>query len=109
VELTRVQDTEQSSATQRPAGSTLTSEVSASEAGIAVVTDVRGAVDLLVRGRRVWSFDPVRDAEDGVVPWPRQLRLRMVGRVEWSVVEHASDRVLGEGSCRWGSRPSRST
>ena len=97
-----MQDTEQSSATQRPAGSTLTSEVSASEAGIAVVTDVRGAVDLLVRGRRVWSFDPVRDAEDGVVPWPRQLRLRMVGRVEWSVVEHASDRVLGEGILQVG-------
>ena len=97
-----MQDTEASSAAERTVGSVLTSAVSASEAGMVVDTDARGAVDLLIGGRRVWSFDAVRDAEDGVVPWPRQLRLRMTGRVEWSIVEHSSARLLGAGTLQVG-------
>jgi len=67
--------------------------------GIALPAEVTGVVDLMIAGRRVWSFNAARDAEpNGFVAWPAVLADRLRGRVEWQLRDHASGTVLLRGT-----------
>jgi SAM-dependent methyltransferase len=74
-------------------------------AGTAIVTDdgfripagATAALDLLLDGRRVWSFAPVefpRSTDTRQVPWPRVLRRFLHGTATVTVREHLTGTVL---------------
>ncbi|GAB3662343.1 hypothetical protein GCM10027596_23620 [Nocardioides korecus] len=69
------------------------------------------ALDVLLDGRRVWSFWVLRDtrteAGELVVEWPRALRRFLHGTTDVTVLEHVSTRVLHEGELRFGDSDER--
>lgn len=72
-----------------------------------------GVLDVLLDGRRVWSFRPARDgepADDGVeVPWPQQLARFLDGQTRLSVVDHVTGEVWFEQECQFGTSGDRIT
>ncbi|MCW2820082.1 MAG: Methyltransferase type 11, partial [Marmoricola sp.] len=71
-------------------------------------------LDVLLDGRRVWSFWVLRDttADPGergarVVDWPRAMRRFLHGVTDVTVVEHVSARVLHEQELRFGDTEDR--
>jgi hypothetical protein len=73
--------------------------------GISVPPHVTGVVDVLLSGRRIWSFNADRDVDEhGFVVWPTALSERIRGRVEWQLVDHATGRVHRQGNARVDDR-----
>jgi SAM-dependent methyltransferase len=73
--------------------------------GVSVPPHVTGVVDVLLSGRRIWSFNADRDVDEhGFVVWPTALSERMRGRVEWQLVDHATGQVHRQGSARVDDR-----
>ncbi|HEU4567098.1 MAG TPA: LicD family protein [Marmoricola sp.] len=66
----------------------------------------RIALDVLVSGHRVWSFDPGRDAQRHgdrwLVPWPAALRKRLHGRGRVTVRAHLSGTVYYDAETSFG-------
>jgi SAM-dependent methyltransferase len=70
-------------------------------AGITVPEGVSGVVDVVVGGRRIWSFNAERDADvDRFVAWPSALAARWHGDVHWQLVDHATGTRHAEGAAR---------
>ncbi|MGN6608707.1 MAG: class I SAM-dependent methyltransferase [Jatrophihabitans sp.] len=69
------------------------------------------ALDVLLDGRRIWSFNPRRDARpEGTlhrVPWPRALAHRVKGIGSFTVREHVGGAVLIDGEFRLGAGEQR--
>ena len=81
--------------------------------GLTLDVDASDAVvDVLLDGRRIWSFWTVRDTEPAAggtrtAPWPRALRRFLDGRTTLTLVDHVTgaelatrDAVLGSGEGR---------
>ncbi|MGB0101833.1 MAG: methyltransferase domain-containing protein [Nocardioides sp.] len=90
------------------------------DVGVSIVVVGDRPVDVLVDGRRVWTFWSRRDTEPVVVPargpwplrrapWPRPLRRHLNGRAEITVSDSASGRSYfsGEVSLGEGDGPIR--
>jgi len=61
-------------------------------------------VDVLLEGRRIWSFKADRDRRmNGVVPWPPALREHLNGLATWSLWAHGTERELASGESLLGS------
>lgn len=75
--------------------------------GVTVPAGLTGAVDVLFDGRRIWSFDPVRDAGRGkgerLVRWPKALARRLDGTTPVTVRSHVDGQVLFSGEVAFGS------
>ncbi|MBV9830883.1 MAG: hypothetical protein JOZ82_04750, partial [Marmoricola sp.] len=79
----------------------------ADDSGVHVGPGDDTVVDVLFDGRRIWSFWTVRDAKDGVVPWPPMLKGYLNGTTQLSVVEHVSGTVVHEAEVHLGRGSSR--
>jgi SAM-dependent methyltransferase len=83
--------------------------VDASGVWLTTADDV--AVDVLIDGRRIWSFNPSqaaqRDADTFFVPWPDPLRRFLDGVGQVSVREHVSEKMLFDAEIRFGDSDSR--
>ena len=82
------------------------------EAGIRLESSEDFVADLLLDGRRIWSFWVLRDSEreaDGTrfVPWPKRLTRFLDGRARLSIRSHVDDRVLYDADARFGSSEER--
>lgn len=101
------------SSSAEPAGSRLQPPdgPGAREDGVWLSTADDVAVDLLVDGQRIWSFNPMRDAEqvNGLyrVPWPPVLRSRLAGIGRVAAREHVSGRVLFDAETQFGDSTAR--
>ena len=73
------------------------------DAGVGLQASEDLALDVLFDGRRIWSFWSRRDAGDGHVEWPAQLRGYLDGHARVSLVEHVSSRVLFDEQVSFGS------
>ncbi|GAB2456239.1 methyltransferase domain-containing protein [Jatrophihabitans fulvus] len=80
---------------------------SADADGVGLVRNDDLAVDVLIDGERVWSFNPRRDARRVAglwhVPWPAPLRPHLDGIARVSAREHVSGTPLFENEVRFGS------
>ena len=83
--------------------------------GLVVPGTVSGAVDVLLDGQRVWSFNPDRDGRRGHlpgghqrrVPWPKALLPHLDGVADVELVDHVSREVLHSGTVRFGDATTR--
>lgn len=84
--------------------------------GVHVPRDERAVFDVLIEGRRVWSFDAGRDAKENsrdrvpghrLVPWPRELRRLLRGTGHVVVREHIGSRVLYDAEFAFDSSDTR--
>src|SRR6185437_14621928 len=77
-----------------------------SEAGVWLTAKPDIAVDVLVAGQRIWSFNPRRDTvrRQGAwhAAWPSALAPFMQGRGQIMMREHVSGQVLFDGEVRLG-------
>ncbi|MDP9443198.1 MAG: class I SAM-dependent methyltransferase [Actinomycetota bacterium] len=91
---------------ERPTEARAAAACEVTDAGIVVAGDVDAVLDVLVDGRRVWSFAPSRDTvvdkERRLARWPDALRPFLSGRARVSVREHLSGRVHLERDVRLG-------
>jgi len=80
-------------------------------AGIGLVADDEAVLDVLIEGRRIWSFHALRDTTGGSrdrhVEWPLPLRPFLTGPAQVALVEHRSGRVLFEDEVRLGDGDDR--
>lgn len=77
----------------------MTHGIHVSTEGLAVPSSMSGAVDVVLDGQRVWSFNPDRDGRPGErdelsVSWPRVLVPHLTGVAEVQLVDHVSRTVL---------------
>lgn len=77
------------------------------DAGLHLTATEDLPVDVLFDGRRIWSFWTRRDAVDGVVSWPQQLRRFLDGRSRVAVVEHTSGRTAYDDEVALGGGTGR--
>ena len=52
-------------------------------------------------GRRVWSVEVPATQKRALIPWPRSLRERLVGRAEVRLTDAATDEYVWHGEVRW--------
>ncbi len=94
----------------RPAGGSLTG-VRIDDQGILASSREEVVLDLLVDGRRVWSFWLHRDGEPrgaaSFVAWPPALHRFLDGTATLALVEHATGQVHHEAEVRLGSGSDR--
>ncbi len=86
----------------------MTHRIDVSTAGLLVPSTWSGAVDVLLDGQRVWSFNPRRDgspaAEQAVqVSWPRALAQHLAGVADVELVDHVERDVLHSQTVHFGS------
>lgn len=78
----------------------------ADDGGVWLASADDEAVDVLIDGRRIWSFNPARaaapDSNMFRVPWPDALRPYLDGIAQVEVREHASGRVLFDEKTQFG-------
>ena len=84
--------------------------------GLVVPSTGSTAVDVLIDGQRVWSFNPARDGRPASgddervrVAWPKALEPHLDGLAEVELVDHVSRDVLHSQSVRFGSGTARVT
>lgn len=88
-------------------------EIDVTMEGLVVPSTLKGAVDVLLDGQRVWSFNPERDGkphdQDGrtSVSWPKALTRHLDGVADVELVDHVSRAVLHTQSVRLGSSSER--
>jgi hypothetical protein len=81
--------------------------------GLTVPASLSGAVDVVLDGQRVWSFNPDRDGRpEGdrhrlSVPWPAALTPHLDGFADVELVEHVSREVLHSQTVHFGDRTDR--
>ena len=85
----------------------MTDRIDVSSAGLVVPPSWSGAVDVLLDGQRVWSFNPARDGNrasgQGVqVSWPRTLVHHLDGVADVELVDHVGRDVLHAQTVRFG-------
>ncbi|CAN5599449.1 hypothetical protein BH10ACT10_BH10ACT10_04000 [soil metagenome] len=92
----------------------MTGEIEIDTRGLVVPSSMTGAVDVLLDGQRVWSFNPDRDgtghSERGghrEVAWPKALVHRLDGVADVTLVDHVSREVLDEQTVRFGDATGR--
>jgi hypothetical protein len=86
--------------------------IQVSAEGLAVPSSVTGAVDVVLDGQRVWSFNPDRDGRPGegdqrCVSWPRVLLRHLDGVADVELVDHVSREVLHAETVQFGQRRER--
>jgi hypothetical protein len=79
--------------------------------GVWIAPDAVGdaAVDVLLDGRRIWSFRPSRSAVEGRVRWPVALRRHLDGVARLEVVEAGTGRRLAQDDVRFGTATTPAT
>ncbi|QWZ08558.1 methyltransferase domain-containing protein [Nocardioides panacis] len=75
--------------------------------GLVVPGSCSGAIDVLLDGQRVWSFNPDRDGRAGSedtreVAWPKALVQHLEGVADVELVDHVSRDVLHTQTVRFG-------
>ena len=75
--------------------------------GLVVPGSCSGAIDVLLDGQRVWSFNPDRDGRAGAddtreVAWPKALVHHLEGVADVELVDHVSRAVLHTQTVRFG-------
>lgn len=90
----------------------MTRGIDVSPRGLLVPSSVSGAVDVLIDGQRVWSFNPERDgrrdhARRVSVKWPKALAAHLDGVAHVELVDHVSRDVLHTQTVRFGELPRR--
>lgn len=89
----------------------MTARAPADQHGVWLPAAEDAPVDLLIDGRRVWSFNPARDAvrQDGMflVRWPAELVPYLDGAGQIAVREHLTGRVLFDEPVRLGTGTAR--
>jgi SAM-dependent methyltransferase len=80
--------------------------------GLVVPSSVSGAIDVVLDGQRVWSFNPDRDGRPGrgrerSVPWPKALVRHLDGVADVELVDHVSREVLHSQTVRFGEQAER--
>ncbi len=79
--------------------------------GVVVPSSWSGAVDVLLDGQRVWSFNPARDGEAAgdrrKVAWPRALVRHLDGVADIAFVEHVNGTVLETLPVQFGAGTDR--
>jgi hypothetical protein len=91
----------------------VTHGIHVSTEGLAVPSSMSGAVDVVLDGQRVWSFNPDRDGRPGErgdqvsVSWPRALRPHLAGVADVELVDHVSREVLYAETVQFGERRQR--
>ena len=80
--------------------------------GLVVPGSCSGAIDVLLDGQRVWSFNPDRDGRVGrddsrEVAWPKVLVQHLEGVADVELVDHVSRDVLHSQTVRFGSGEGR--
>ena len=81
-------------------------EVQVEPSGVTLTADGEAVLDVMVEGRRVWSFHAMRDTErrggERKVAWPAALRPFLTGPARVSLVDHQSGAVLFDAEVRLG-------
>src|SRR3954452_18151768 len=93
-------------------GGRVTRGIDLSTQGLVVPSTVSGAIDVLLDGQRVWSFNPGRDGTTTrgrhvSVPWPKALRPRLDGVADVELVDHVTREVLHTSTVRFGTGSGR--
>jgi SAM-dependent methyltransferase len=86
-------------------------DIGVDRAGLVIPHPVDEPVDVLFDGRRVWSFNPARDAKSvgasRVVHWPTALRPYLHGVAHVTLVRHGDAEHLFAGDVAFGKSPDR--
>jgi hypothetical protein len=86
-------------------------EIEIDTQGLVVPSSMTGAVDVLLDGQRVWSFNADRDGKGRnghrTVAWPKALVHRLDGVSDVTLVDHVSREVLHEQTVQFGTGTGR--
>ena len=89
----------------------MASEIDVDTRGLVVPSSMSGAIDVLLDGQRVWSFNPDRDGtgRNGhrSVAWPKALTRHLDGVADVTLVDHVSREVLHEQTVQFGEGTER--
>lgn len=61
----------------------------------------QSTLNVEIAGRRVWSVEIPATRKRVLVPWPRSLRERLIGRAEVRLTDAATDEFVWQGEVRW--------
>ena len=88
--------------------------IDVSTRGVAVPSSLSGAIDVLLDGQRVWSFNPDRDGRTATgqgrrVTWPKALERHLDGIADVELVDHVAGTVLHTQTVQFGEGTGRVT